>query len=40
MLDPRKLAVLREFHNRGTVAAAAGALSFTPSAVSQQISSR
>lgn len=39
MLDPRKLAVLREFHNRGTVAAAAEALSFTPSAVSQQISS-
>lgn len=38
MLDPRKLAVLREFHNRGTVAAAAKALSFTPSAVSQQIS--
>jgi DNA-binding transcriptional LysR family regulator len=37
MLDPRKLAVLREFHNRGTVAAAAEALSFTPSAVSQQL---
>jgi DNA-binding transcriptional LysR family regulator len=29
--------VLREFHNRGTVAAAAEALSFTPSAVSQQL---
>ena len=38
MLDPQKLLVLREFHHRGTVAAAAEALSFTPSAVSQQIS--
>ena len=37
MLDPRKLAVLREFHARGTVARAAEALSFTPSAVSQQL---
>jgi DNA-binding transcriptional LysR family regulator len=37
MLDPRKLAVLREFHSRGTIAAAADSLGFTPSAVSQQI---
>jgi DNA-binding transcriptional LysR family regulator len=38
MLDPRKLVVLREFHAQGTIAKAAGALSFTPSAVSQQLS--
>src|SRR5918998_1955466 len=37
MLDPRKLAVLREFHAQGTIAKAAEALSFTPSAVSQQL---
>jgi DNA-binding transcriptional LysR family regulator len=38
MLDPRRLAVLREFAARGTIAAAADALAFTPSAVSQQLS--
>ncbi|MDQ3934672.1 MAG: LysR family transcriptional regulator [Actinomycetota bacterium] len=37
MLDPRKLAVLREFHVQGTIARAAEALAFTPSAVSQQL---
>ena len=37
MLDPRRLAVLREFAARGTIAAAADALAFTPSAVSQQL---
>ena len=37
MLDPRRLAVLREFAVRGTIAGAADALSFTPSAVSQQL---
>jgi DNA-binding transcriptional LysR family regulator len=37
MLDPRRLRVLREFAAQGTVAAAADALSFTPSAVSQQL---
>jgi len=37
MLDPRRLAVLREFAVRGTIAAAADALAFTPSAVSQQL---
>jgi DNA-binding transcriptional LysR family regulator len=38
MLDPRRLAVLREFAARGTIAEAADALAFTPSAVSQQLS--
>ena len=38
MLDPRRLAVLREFAARGTIAGAADALDFTPSAVSQQLS--
>jgi DNA-binding transcriptional LysR family regulator len=37
VLDPRRLRVLREFAAQGTVAAAAEALSFTPSAVSQQL---
>ena len=37
MLDPRRLAVLREFAARGTIAGAADALAFTPSAVSQQL---
>lgn len=38
MLDPRRLAVLREFATQGTIARTAEALSFTPSAVSQQLS--
>jgi DNA-binding transcriptional LysR family regulator len=38
MLNPRRLAVLREFAVRGTIAGAAEALAFTPSAVSQQLS--
>jgi DNA-binding transcriptional LysR family regulator len=37
MLDLRKLLLLRELHARGTVAAVAEALSYTPSAVSQQL---
>jgi DNA-binding transcriptional LysR family regulator len=37
MLDPRRLTVLREFAARGTIAGAADALAFTPSAVSQQL---
>src|SRR3954470_23827328 len=37
MLDPRRLAVLRAFNVEGTIAAAADALAFTPSAVSQQL---
>jgi DNA-binding transcriptional LysR family regulator len=37
MLDPRRLRVLREVTARGSFAAAAEALSFTQSAVSQQI---
>ena len=37
MLDARRLAVLREFAAQGTIARAAEALSFTPSAVSQQL---
>jgi DNA-binding transcriptional LysR family regulator len=37
MLDPRRLRVLREVAARGSFAAAAEALSFTQSAVSQQI---
>jgi DNA-binding transcriptional LysR family regulator len=37
MLSPRRLAVLREFAAQGTIARAAEALAFTPSAVSQQL---
>jgi DNA-binding transcriptional LysR family regulator len=37
MLDIRKLRLLRELAHRGTIAAVADALSYTPSAVSQQI---
>ena len=37
MLDPRKLRVLREVAERGSLSAAAHSLSYTPSAVSQQI---
>lgn len=37
MLDVRRMRILREVANRGSIAAAAHALSFTPSAVSQQI---
>src|SRR3954449_12511173 len=38
MLDLRRLRLLRELHERGTIAAVADALRFTPSAVSQQLS--
>ncbi|MFJ4014478.1 LysR substrate-binding domain-containing protein [Streptomyces sp. NPDC090026] len=37
MLDVRRLRLLRELSYRGTIAAVAQALSFTPSAVSQQL---
>jgi DNA-binding transcriptional LysR family regulator len=37
MLDARRLVVLREFAAQGTIAKAAARLSFTPSAVSQQL---
>src|SRR5262245_17547099 len=37
MLDLRRLRLLRELHERGTIAAVAEALHFTPSAVSQQL---
>ncbi|MCQ4120989.1 LysR family transcriptional regulator [Rhodococcus tibetensis] len=37
MLDIRKLRLLRELAHRGTIAAVAEALAYTPSAVSQQI---
>ncbi|SMC64204.1 LysR family transcriptional regulator [Kibdelosporangium aridum] len=37
MLDVRKLRLLRELSRRGTIAAVAEALTFTPSAVSQQL---
>ncbi|TDE44008.1 LysR family transcriptional regulator [Nonomuraea mesophila] len=37
MLDPRKLLLLRELARRGTIAAVAQAVTFTPSAVSQQL---
>src|SRR5438874_10191598 len=37
-LDVRRLRVLREVALRGTIAAAADALGFTPSAISQQLS--
>src|SRR5215208_4251115 len=36
-LDVRRMRVLREVAGRGTIAAAARALAFTPSAVSQQL---
>ncbi|MFJ1702340.1 LysR family transcriptional regulator [Kitasatospora sp. NPDC088346] len=38
MLDLRRLRLLRELSHRGTIAAVAEALSFSPSAVSQQLS--
>src|SRR5919199_6380734 len=37
VLELRRLRLLRELHARGTIAAAADALSYTPSAVSQQL---
>jgi DNA-binding transcriptional LysR family regulator len=37
MLDLHRLRLLREFAERGTIAAAAAALGYTPSAVSQQL---
>lgn len=37
MLDLRRLRLLRELHERGTIAAVGEALQFTPSAVSQQL---
>src|ERR687893_2931867 len=37
MLYLRRLRLLRELHERGTIAAVADALQFTPSAVSQQL---
>ena len=37
MLDLHRLRLLRELHERGTIAAVADALRFTPSAVSQQL---
>jgi DNA-binding transcriptional LysR family regulator len=37
MLDLRRLRLLRELNQRGTIAAVADALQFTPSAVSQQL---
>src|SRR3954463_6383890 len=37
MLDLRRLRLLRELHQRGTIASVADALKFTPSAVSQQL---
>jgi DNA-binding transcriptional LysR family regulator len=37
MLDTHRLRLLREFAERGTIAAAAAALGYTPSAVSQQL---
>ena len=38
MLDLRRLRLLRELAHRGTIAAVAVAVSFSPSAVSQQLS--
>lgn len=38
MIDLRRLALLRELHHRGTIAAVAGALSYSASSVSQQLS--
>src|SRR3954451_21827360 len=37
MLELRRLRLLRELRDRGTIAAVADALQFTPSAVSQQL---
>lgn len=37
MIDLRRLRLLRELHERGTIAAVAEALQYTPSAVSQQL---
>jgi DNA-binding transcriptional LysR family regulator len=37
MLDVRRLRLLRELHARGTIAAVADAMQYTPSAVSQQL---
>src|SRR6266508_272676 len=37
MLDLKRLRLLHELHARGTIAAVAEALRFTPSAVSQQL---
>jgi len=37
MLDVRRLRLLRELHHRGTLAAVADALAYTPSAISQQL---
>jgi len=37
MLDLRRLRLLRELHARGTIAAVADALQYTPSAISQQL---
>src|SRR5216110_1039544 len=37
MLDLRRLRLLRELNERGTIAAVADVLQFTPSAVSQQL---
>src|SRR6478752_3071678 len=37
MLDLRRLRLLRELDERGTIAAVAEALQFTPSAISQQL---
>src|ERR1700742_2229392 len=37
MLELRRLQLLRELHERGTIAAVADALQYTPSAVSQQL---
>src|SRR6201989_3431814 len=37
MLELRLLRLLRELHQRGTIAAVADALTYTPSAVSQQL---
>ena len=38
MIDPKRLRFLREVAERGTVTAAADALAYTPSAISQQLS--
>jgi DNA-binding transcriptional LysR family regulator len=38
MLDPHRLKLLAEFADRGSIAATAAALGYTPSAVSQQLS--
>lgn len=37
MLDVRRLRLLRELHTRGTIAAVADAMNYTPSAISQQL---